>query len=190
MNRRSFLGGLVTSVVPMAGLAQDQAQSDTAVGQLWDPSRAGRPITPRGERDNTEEIKAIERRLRCTCGCNLDVYTCRTTDFTCGVSPEMHRQVLGMWDSGQTAEEIIAAFVAEHGEAVLMAPPKEGFNLVGYAMPFAAMTAGLAVLLLFLRHHTRRAEVVAAAAEEPMPGVDATEDELARIADELRSEEP
>jgi cytochrome c-type biogenesis protein CcmH len=188
MDRRRFLGGLVASVVPVAGLAQDEAQTDSTVGQLWDPNRAGRFITPRGERDNAEEIKAIERRLRCTCGCNLDVYTCRTTDFTCGVSPEMHREVLGLWEGGQTAEEIIAAFVAQHGEAVLMAPPKEGFNLVGYAMPFAAVTAGFAALLLFLRHHARRSTLIAAAA--PTSSVDATDDELARLADELQSDEP
>lgn len=190
MNRRRFLGGLAASVVPVVGLAQQGAQTDSAVGQLWDPSRAGRLVAPRGARDNAEEIKAIEHRLRCTCGCNLDVYTCRTTDFTCSVSPAMHREVLGMWEEGKTAEEIIAAFVAEHGEAVLMAPPKEGFNLVGYAMPFAAVMAGLGALLIFLRRHTQRAAVVAAAVEEKAVGLDATDDELAQIAAELRSDEP
>jgi len=189
MDRRAFLGGLVAGAMPLAALAQQQTQSDTAVGQLWDPNRAGRPITPRGERDNAEEIKSIEHRLRCTCGCNLDVYTCRTTDFTCGVSPAMHAQVLALWEGGQTAEEIVATFVAEHGEAILMAPPKEGFNLVGYAMPFAAVLVGLAGLVVFLRRHTERAAMVAAATAPPDGAVDATSDELERLAAELRSDE-
>lgn len=189
MDRRAFLGGLVAGTVPLAALAQQQSQSDTAVGQLWDPNRAGRSMSPRGERDNAEEIKAIEHQLRCTCGCNLDVYTCRTTDFTCGVSPAMHAQVLALWEGGRTAEEIVAAFVAEHGEAILMAPLKEGFNLVGYAMPFAAVIVGLAGLVVFLRRHTERAAMVAAATAVPDGEADATSDELERLAAELRSDE-
>lgn len=189
MDRRAFLGGLLGGAVPVAALAQAQTQSDTAVGQLWDPNRAGRPIAPRGARDNAEDIKAIERQLRCTCGCNLDVYTCRTTDFTCTVSPAMHAQVLARWEDGQTAEAIVAAFMEEYGEAILMAPPKAGFNLVGYAMPFAALMVGLAGLLIFLRRHTRRAALVAEATAPPDAGVDATSDELERLALELKADE-
>jgi len=188
IDRRAFLAGLVAGAVPLAARAQQQATPDT-VGQLWDPLRAGQSMTPRGARDNAEEIKAIEHQLRCTCGCNLDVYTCRTTDFTCSVSPAMHAQVLALWEDGRTAEEIVATFVSEHGEAILMAPPKEGFNLVGYAMPFAAVLTGLVALIIFLRGHTRRAALVAEATAAPSSGVDATSEELERLALDLRSDE-
>src|SRR2546426_1069442 len=55
--------------------------------RLGDPSRAGRPLEPVEAADNDAAIQAIEKRLHCTCGCGLDVYTCRTTDFTCTPSP-------------------------------------------------------------------------------------------------------
>ena len=43
-----------------------------------------------------DERDALEHRLHCQCGCRLDIYTCRTTDFTCPVSPSMHRDVVSL----------------------------------------------------------------------------------------------
>ena len=152
-------------------------------GRLWDPSRAGRPLEPVTARDNDAAIQAIEKRIRCTCGCNLDVYTCRTTDFTCGTSPAMHRRVLALAAQGRTAEQIIDAFVKENGVAILMAPPRRGFNLAGYFVPSLAILAAGVILTLVLRRWTR------AAGREPAvsPHVDvaASPEELERLDREL-----
>ena len=152
-------------------------------GRLWDPSRAGRPLDPVTARDNDAAIQAIEKRIRCTCGCNLDVYTCRTTDFTCGTSPAMHRRVLALAAQGRTAEQIIDAFVKENGVAILMAPPRRGFNLAGYFVPSLAILAAGVILTLVLRRWTR------AAGREPAvsPHVDvaASPEELERLDREL-----
>src|SRR4051794_31625669 len=66
-------------------------------GTLRDPSVIGRPREPTRATDNDEAIKQIEQRLHCTCGCNLDIYTCRTTDFTCTYSPELHKEVVALY---------------------------------------------------------------------------------------------
>jgi cytochrome c-type biogenesis protein CcmH/NrfF len=93
--------------------------------------------------DNDAAVKAIEQRLKCTCGCNLDIYTCRTTDFTCTYSPALHREVLELRKEARDSDAIVAAFVTKYGEQVLMAPKPEGFNLAGYLLPGAAvLTAG------------------------------------------------
>ena len=152
-------------------------------GRLWDPSRAGRPVDPVTARDNDAAIQAIEKQIRCTCGCNLDVYTCRTTDFTCGTSPEMHRRVLALAGQGRTAQQILDAFVRENGVAILMAPPKRGFNLAGYFVPSLAILAAGVILTLVLRRWTR------AAGSEPAvsshAGVAASPEELERLDREL-----
>ena len=70
---------------------------------------------------DSEFVKAVEHRLQCTCGCTLDIYTCRTTDFTCTYSPELHRELLALRADGSSPEEIVGAFVAKYGEQVLMA---------------------------------------------------------------------
>jgi cytochrome c-type biogenesis protein CcmH len=132
------------------------------------------------------ERDAVEHQIRCQCGCTLDVYTCRTTDFACEVSPAMHRDVMALVDGGYDAREIIAAFRETYGDRALMAPTREGFNLVGWAMPFTALAAGGAVIAVLVRRWSRRAAAVRAAerpvaAGTPVVSVNATAEELARI---------
>jgi cytochrome c-type biogenesis protein CcmH len=63
----------------------------------------------------------------------------------------MHREVVQLVQQGRTAEEIIDAFVAQYGETVLMAPPKGGFNLVGYVLPgLGILGVGAAMLWMLM----------------------------------------
>ncbi|MEO8578092.1 MAG: cytochrome c-type biogenesis protein CcmH [Gemmatimonadales bacterium] len=103
-----------------------------------------------------EKRDALEHELKCQCGCVLDVYTCRTTDFSCGVSPAMHHDVMNLVSGGYTAPEILAAFQKVYGEQVLMSPLKEGFNWVGYLMPFAALITGGVVVAGLIRKWAAR----------------------------------
>ncbi|HEX4627987.1 MAG TPA: cytochrome c-type biogenesis protein CcmH [Gemmatimonadales bacterium] len=151
-------------------------------GRLADPSRAGRPLPPVTAADNDAAIQAIEKQIHCTCGCNQDVYTCRTTDFTCTTSPEMHRQVVALAQAGKTGPEIIDAFVREHGVVILMAPPKRGFNLLGYFVPPAALLVAGALLTVVLRRWSRAA---AGKTVVPVARVAATPEELERLGREL-----
>ena len=193
VTRRSFLAGLS---VALGGLAnpgrsarsQQQPQGQGDVGTLRDPSAAGPPKAPATERDNEPFLQAVEHRIRCTCGCNLDVYTCRTTDFTCGTSPRMHREVLALQDQGKNADEIVAAFVAQYGEQVLMAPKPEGFNLAGYLVPGILLLMGGGLLTVLLRRRMR----IAAAERVTVPADSmpvATPEELARLNRELADSE-
>jgi cytochrome c-type biogenesis protein CcmH len=136
-----------------------------------------------------ERRDALEHRIKCQCGCPLDIYTCRTTDFTCSVSPAMHRDVRALVAGGYSADEIIDAFVDTYGEQVLMAPKREGFNWTGYLAPFAALGAGAVVLSTLIRRWGARAAVTAAANPVQVEPVVASPDELARIAAAVRNEE-
>jgi cytochrome c-type biogenesis protein CcmH len=151
---------MLAGLTPKVSLKAQYQDQDAPPVELPYPSMVGRPKERVTDYENDPFIIAIEERLRCTCGCNLDVYTCRTTDFTCATSPAMHREVVKLVEQGSTAEEVIDFFVAEHGELVLMAPKKEGFNLVGYVLPGMAITAVGAVMLWML---ARRNKLTAAA---------------------------
>jgi cytochrome c-type biogenesis protein CcmH len=136
------------------------------------PPKSSTPSMSAAQRD------ALEHRIHCQCGCNLDVYTCRTTDFSCSVSPSMHRDVMTLVEGGYSAPEIIDAFVHVYGERVLMAPKPTGFNITGWVMPFAALGAGGALVITLLRRW-RTAAVPADV--QRLPTVDATPEELARL---------
>ncbi len=189
VTRRGFLvtaSVFLTAYPPIRLSAQtpDSLPGTGPSGKLWDPSRAGRPLSPVTAGDNDAAIQAIEKQLKCTCGCNQDVYTCRTTDFNCTTSPAMHQRVLQLADRGKTAQEIIDQFVRENGVQILMAPPKRGFNLAGYFLPTALILAAAAVLVLALRRWARVAAASRAAPASPAP-LDATAAELERLRREL-----
>jgi len=133
---------------------------------------------------NAEERNALENRIGCQCGCTLSVYICRTTDFSCDVSPAMHRDVVALVEGGHSAQEIIDAFSGVYGERVLLAPPRRGFNLVGYVLPFAVMLGGLVLVASVVR---RMSAKPSAAAGGTTPS-DATPEELARLAAAMRDD--
>jgi cytochrome c-type biogenesis protein CcmH len=139
----------------------------------------GAPVLDQAGRDE------LEHHLHCQCGCNLDVYTCRTTDFSCEVSPAMHRDVMALVAGGYSAPEIIAAFKNVYGDRVLMAPPTSGFDIAAWITPFVALLAGIALVLVVLR---RLRAPAAAPAISPVIA-DATPTEQARLDALVRSDD-
>ncbi len=150
-------------------LTQAPTPADTVLDAdpLREPWMTGRQRDTLTALDSDPIIVALERRLRCTCGCTLDIYTCRTTDFTCTFSPALHKEVVAMYQEGKSPEEIIAFFVAREGEAILMAPPPEGFNLAGYVVPGLVMLSGSLALLAWLSRRRQAVAVTESAAAAP-----------------------
>ena len=213
MRRRAFLSHAASAAaLVLAGDAGAQQQVDPApapAGTSQDPQESGSNLFPMDQaaaksvrrppkpdarvRVERDERDALERDLRCQCGCTLDVYTCRTTDFACQVSPAMHRDVISLVEGGYDAKEIVAAFVDTYGERVLMAPTRSGFNLVGWLMPFTALVAGAGVVAVLVRRWSRRVSAVRAAEGAGASGavraaMDASPDELAALEAEVRGE--
>lgn len=169
MKRRVFLQSLAVGLFPGPLLQTMQSLPRAPSGSLRDPTAAGRPRIPTDPRENEAEIQAIELQLACNCGCTLDVFTCRTTDFSCTYSPKLHREVLALRDEGKSAKEILDAFVAKYGEKALMAPKPRGFNLWGYLLPGVAIGTAAVTLVAVLR----RREAAIKAAESTGPSVSA-----------------
>jgi cytochrome c-type biogenesis protein CcmH len=175
--RRAFVGRMMgVLVVPQV---QDSLAGRGAAGTLRDPTALGRPLTPTNPDENAAEIQAIELKLACNCGCTLDVFTCRTTDFSCTYSPKLHREVLALRNQGQSAQQVLDAFVAKYGEKALMAPKPKGFNLAGYLVPGVAITAAGATLVTLIR---RRRAVAAATGPTDIPlSPQGTSEEMERL---------
>ena len=192
--RRAFLrhGALAGATLAFArpGPAQERAGiADTSNLFVMDQS-AARPVRLRPKPGampsmSPAERDALEHRIRCQCGCTLDVYTCRTTDFSCQVSPAMHRDVLALVQGGYAAQEILDAFVSVYGERALMAPPRDGFNRLAYVLPGTAVAMGAVVLAVVLRRW-RRPQTVAGASHPP--AVPASDEELRRLDAAIRDD--
>jgi cytochrome c-type biogenesis protein CcmH len=97
------------------------------------------------------EVDEITAKIICDCGCNnLTIKNC-----TCGKADQVRSDVASRLDAGQGSAAILQAYVDEYGEQILAAPTREGFNLVGWLTPFAALLAGAALLLFALRRWSR-----------------------------------
>lgn len=191
IDRRQFLlalGGAVSGSLVVSPVAGAQGSANTMDGPMspdayhpvkLPPKPGVAPQLTDAQRDD------LEHRLKCQCGtCNLDVYTCRTTDFSCPVSPPMHVDVMGLVGGGYGVPEILAAFRSAYGERVLMSPAKEGFNWVGYMAPFAALGTGALVVFTLLKHWARPAME----AQIPEDTIHATPEELTRLRDAMRND--
>jgi cytochrome c-type biogenesis protein CcmH len=168
--------------------AQDQQQGAANIPMDQGAARSvRRPPKPgaRPSMTDRERDDKIERNLRCQCGCTLDVYTCRTTDFVCQVSPAMHADIKSLVEGGYSAQEILDSFVDVYGERALMAPRAEGFNLVGYVAPFVALGAGTFAVVAVLRSWNAKKAQPAPAG---VPTVSATPEELARLDAAIRDD--
>jgi cytochrome c-type biogenesis protein CcmH len=146
------------------------------------PKPGASPVLSAAQRDE------LEHRIRCQCGCTLDVFTCRTTDFSCQVSPAMHRDVMALVEGGYGAQEIIDAFVQTYGERARMAPTKSGFNLLAWFAPGVAVLLGGAGILMVLRRWNDEKTQVASA-RPAGSSVSATSDELARLDAAVRGDD-
>lgn len=191
MRRRDFLaraasgGAILVAAQSLRAQQNGPAQGNTS--NLFDMDQDAaktvrRAAKPGARAQVTDEQRdALERQLRCQCGCTLDVYICRTTDFSCQVSPAMHRDIISLVHGGYSAQEIVDAFVQTYGEKVLMSPKREGFNWAGYAVPFAAIAVGAVALIGVLQRMRQRTASIGGATSPGALDVVATPEELARI---------
>lgn len=86
--------------------------------------------------------------------------TCHTTldQSNAPVAERMKQFVAQRIAAGDTKSEIKSKLVAQFGRGVLAAPKKEGFDLLAWVLPVAALLAGGVAVTLLLWRWTRRAE--------------------------------
>lgn len=108
--------------------------------------------------DEAEYLKAAETVL-CDCGCHPQ----SVEDCACGRAAEMREEIRAMVAGGMTGDEVIASYVAKHGEKILIAPDAAGFNLFAWLGPLTLLIVGTgAIVLLVRRWSPTRSEEAAA----------------------------
>ena len=85
----------------------------------------------------------------CSCGCNELLLECNHVG--CPNSDGMRQELMAGVDRGDSDKVIFAAFVQKYGPTSLAAPPVEGFNIVGWVMPFAVLILGIGGTALLIR---------------------------------------
>ena len=106
-----------------------------------------------------EEARVMEvaKELACLCG---DCPTRPLHECRCGHAGQQRERIARGLEAGQTKDQVIAGFVSDFGIRIFVTPPKEGFNLMAWFMPFFGIVVGgyavRSVLKGWSRTDTRR----------------------------------
>ena len=130
------------------------------------------------------QVKAVAKELACLCD------TCPRRplhECTCGWADKYRARIRAALEAGQDRPAIVASFVSEFGQEAFSAPPKSGFNLTAWVMPFLALAlGGLAVRTVIATWSRNRR------APTPRPASQAEGDGayLTRLEQELEERDP
>ena len=122
--------------------------------------------------------------LRCDCGCHPQ----SLKDCACGYAANKRAEIEArMVREDLDADTLVASWVAEFGEQILISPPKSGFNLVAWLGPLAALVVALAMMVWLLFRWRSRSTLVEAPAAAAVPGADDSyHDRLRKSLEELQ----
>jgi cytochrome c-type biogenesis protein CcmH len=129
----------------------------------------------------TATLDGVANKLSCYCGTcpHLAVSQC-----TCSKADEIKAEIKKKIAQGMTEQQIINSFVAEYGNTVLSAPPKSGFNLSVWMIPFLAFLVGGIVLFTFLKRQQNPPDDPPPSSSTP-DQIDSDDDYRQRLNDEL-----
>lgn len=91
----------------------------------------------------------LGHRIICSCGCNQILLECNHVG--CPNSDGMRHELMAGVQRDDSDKTIFSAFVEKYGPTSLAAPPLEGFNIVGWVMPFAMLILGIGGTALLIR---------------------------------------
>jgi cytochrome c-type biogenesis protein CcmH len=124
------------------------------------------------------EAKQIEAMLIAPCCWTQQVSLHRSPE-----SVEIKANIRRLLADGKTRQQILDAYVAQHGARILVVPPARGFNVALYVAPWLFLACGVG-LVVFVMKRLRSPGADALPAERA--AVPESETESERIDEELR----
>ena len=98
------------------------------------------------------DVRRVGSKLACLCGsCKNTVGDCPM--LQCHYSSPAREKIAKLQDMGASDDNIVAGFVRDTGKQALSSPPTEGFNLLAWVTPFAAILAGLGGIFFYMRRY-------------------------------------
>jgi cytochrome c-type biogenesis protein CcmH len=102
-------------------------------------------------------VREIAAELRCVVCQSLSV-----ADSPSETAHQMREIIRERLAAGDTPAQVKAYFVEKYGLWILLSPPRQGFNLLVWVLPFAALGAGIVLVGVLVRRWSRRPRAAAA----------------------------
>jgi cytochrome c-type biogenesis protein CcmH/NrfF len=106
---------------------------------------------------DSPEINRIASKLKCSCGCNQSMACVMPPG--CPICKMNKARMVNMKKSGMSDQQILAQYVTESGQDILIVPPGIG----GVVGPYVALGLGLILVLWTIRRYLRPRAVTATA---------------------------
>lgn|SRR5262249_48560116 len=133
-----------------------------------------------GAGDNAR-VDRLGRDFICMCGCNQILLECN--HLGCPYLTRMKQELTTAVERGDSDSAVTQFFVQTYGTLVLAAPPNRGFNRIAWLMPYLALLAGIALVVLVVWMWRKRPTAMHASVPTPLSG-----DELTRFREQARKE--
>lgn len=98
-----------------------------------------------------DTVHDVAAQLRCVVCQSLSV-----ADSPSETAHEMKDIIRERLAAGESPEQVRAYFVEKYGNWILLSPPRQGFNLLVWVVPFAGLGLGLVLVLIVVRRWSRR----------------------------------
>src|SRR5215475_6586873 len=131
--------------------------------------QASRPV-------NEQDVYEVAAQLRCVVCQNLSV-----ADSPSEMAGQMRAIVRERLAAGQTPAQVRQYFVERYGDWILLAPPRRGFTLLVWVVPYIATLLGIALVAVLVTRWTR---------QRPPPPAPVDPDMRERIRREMEEQEP
>jgi cytochrome c-type biogenesis protein CcmH len=124
-----------------------------------------------------DTVHEVAAQLRCVVCQSLSV-----ADSPSETAHQMKDIIRERLAAGESPEQVRAYFVEKYGTWILLSPPRQGFNLLVWVVPFVGLGLGLLLVLIVVRRWSRRPAAPAAPPLDPAM--------RARIRREMAEREP
>ena len=125
---------------------------------------AGTGQAQEAELSDEEKVGRVTGFLICQCGCaNKVVRSC-----ACATAIEVTKDVRKLVAGGKSEEQIFALYEEKYGPQVLGAPKLEGFNIVGWVLPFVAAAFGTLIVVVVFKKLKPAQEEIGEGGEKPL----------------------
>ena len=133
------------------GLAGIAAAAVLAAASAWAAqSPPAAAPAPAAAHVNEQTVHDIASQLRCVVCQSLSV-----ADSPSETATQMRGIIRERLAAGESPEQVRASFVEKYGDWILLSPPKSGFTLLVWVVPYIGLGIGLVLVAVLVRRWTR-----------------------------------
>ena len=126
------------------------------------PAPAATKPAPAATRVDEQTVHDVASQLRCVVCQSLSV-----ADSPSETANQMRAIVRERLAAGDSPEQVLAYFVEKYGDWILLSPPKSGFTLLVWVVPFVGLGIGLVLVAVVVRRWSRRPQGAAPSQLDP-----------------------